>query len=119
MYIILYSKLSIVIIIAHVCIYLPQFNDTIITTYNYTVSLSPEYLVFGGDDQDTEAITNDTSYTFNIPSDIITEHSPTVRVNIPGFTPVQFTSTPICEYMYYHMCNITMLMCSSLRRGNK
>ena len=79
--------------------YLPQFNDTIITTYNYTVSLSPEYLVFGGDDQETEAITNDTSYTFNIPSDVIAEYSPTVRVNILGFTPVQFTSTPICEYI--------------------
>ena len=54
------------------------------TTYNYTASLSPVYLVPPDASGDTEIVRSDLSHTFYVSSTVIAEYSPTLMVNVPG-----------------------------------
>ena len=64
----------------------------------YTLSLSPRYLYEPDGVGSLEVVTGVLSSTISVPDTAIAEYSPTVTVNnIPGATPVNFTSQPICE----------------------
>ena len=64
----------------------------------YTLSLSPRYLNESDGAGSLERVTGVLSSTISVPDTAIAEYSPTVTVNnIPGATPVNFTSQPICE----------------------
>ena len=63
----------------------------------YTLSLSPRYLNEPDGAGSLEVVTGVLSSTISVPDTAIAEYSPTVTVNIPGATPVNFTTQPICE----------------------
>ena len=63
----------------------------------YTLSLSPRYLYESDGAGSLEVVTGAFNSTISVPDTAIAEYSPTVTVNIPGATPVNFTSQPICE----------------------
>ena len=64
----------------------------------YTLSLSPRYLYEPDGAGSLEVVTGALSSTISVPDTAIAEYSPTVTVNnIPGATPVNFTTQPICE----------------------
>ena len=63
----------------------------------YTLSLSPRYLYEPDGAGSLERVTGALSSTISVPDTAIAEYSPTVTVNIPGATPVNFTSQPICK----------------------
>ena len=63
----------------------------------YTLSLSPRYLNEPDGAGSLERVTGALNSTISVPDTAIAEYSPTVTVNIPGATPVNFTSQPICE----------------------
>ena len=63
----------------------------------YTLSLSPRYLYEPDGAGSLERVTGALNSTISVPDTAIAEYSPTVTVNIPGATPVNFTSQPICE----------------------
>ena len=63
----------------------------------YTLSLSPRYLYEPDGAGSLERVTGVLNSTISVPDTAIAEYSPTVTVNIPGATPVNFTSQPICE----------------------
>ena len=64
----------------------------------YTLSLSPRYLYEPDGAGSLERVTGALSSTISVPDTAIAEYSPTVTVNnIPGATPVNFTTQPICE----------------------
>ena len=54
--------------------------------YDYTVSLSPVYLTLSPchcSDGNSVIVTSDHRHTFNVPSSVIAEYSPTLMVNVP------------------------------------
>ena len=63
----------------------------------YTLSLSPRYLYESDGAGSLERVTGVLNSTISVPDTAIAEYSPTVTVNIPGATPVNFTSQAICE----------------------
>ena len=64
----------------------------------YTLSLSPRYLYEPDGAGSLEVVTGALNSTISVPDTAIAEYSPTVTVNnIPGATPVNFTTQPICE----------------------
>ena len=63
----------------------------------YTLSLSPRYLYEPDGAGSLEVVTGVLNSTISVPDTAIAEYSPTVTVNIPGATPVNFTTQPICE----------------------
>ena len=63
----------------------------------YTLSLSPRYLYEPDGAGSLKRVIGALNSTISVPDTAIAEYSPTVTVNIPGATPVNFTSQPICE----------------------
>ena len=73
------------------------------TTYNYTASLSPVYLVPPDDRGHTEMVTSDLSHTFYVSTTAIAEYSPVLMVNVPDNSrtvtcpPSDGMTGPICK----------------------
>ena len=77
----------------------------------YTLSLSPRYLYEPDGADSLEVVTGVLSSTISVPDTAIAEYSPTVTVNnIPGATPVNFTTQPICEW--YSFVVVFTVVCS-------
>ena len=65
------------------------------TTYTYTVSLSPQYLVNPDGTGILEMVTSDVSATIAVSAGAIAVYRPTITVNIPETMPVNLQ--PICK----------------------